>query len=57
VRDLYARLMRYDYAARELVRAETGEEVAAESYLVVAVRGLRTSDAKAAAANGGPAAP
>jgi hypothetical protein len=40
--------MRYDYAARELERAETGEEVEPESYLVVAVRQIRTSDTGAA---------
>ncbi len=43
VRDVYARLMRYDMAAREYYAAELGEPTAAEDYLVIRLRDMRTS--------------
>jgi len=42
VRDLYARLMRYDFAARQIRRVETGEPVAPSAYLTIALRDIRT---------------
>lgn len=53
VRDVYARLMRYDYAARQVARVETGVVAEPEAYLAVSLRNLRTQDA----GSGVPAAP
>ncbi len=42
VRDLYARLMRYDLAAREFHAIESGATIAPGSYLAITLRDLRT---------------
>jgi len=44
VRDVYARLMRYDRAARQVARVETGVVPEPDAYLVVSLRNLRTQD-------------
>jgi hypothetical protein len=44
VRDVYARLMRYDHAARQIAAAERIEQIAPDAYLVVAVGPLRTRE-------------
>jgi hypothetical protein len=51
VRDVYARLMRYDFAARQVRQRESGEASAPEAYLTVAVRALRTWDTAAVPAD------
>jgi len=42
VRDLYARLMRYDFAAREFRRIETGARSAPGDYLITTLHNIRT---------------
>jgi len=42
VQDLYARLLRYDFAARRLAAAETGVVPEPEAYLALRVRDIRT---------------
>lgn len=49
VRDVYARVMRYDLAAREFKRIETGDAAAAGGYLNIALSGIRTEEGAAAA--------
>jgi hypothetical protein len=42
VKDLYARLLRYDYAARQLAAADAGTPPSPEEFLSVHVRNVRT---------------
>jgi len=53
VRDVYARLMRYDHAARQVVRVDTGVVPGPDAYLGVFLRNIRTQDV----GTGGPVAP
>jgi len=44
VRDLYARLMRYDLAAREFYRIEAGAPTSPGDYLVIKLSAIRTEE-------------